>query len=163
MEASASRKASRVSRTSPELSSTNSTSVATWCPPTVFANQLQSPEQQRQRLNSPGRLAGINVRENLAAILCSRDVALLRQSHSSQPEFVNALHQIFERVQLHWLGQVAIRLQLIAFGNVRLRLRSRQDNGGNRSQLLILLNLRQHLPPVHPGHIQVQQNHVRAG
>src|SRR5271169_2956366 len=62
---------------------------------------------------------------SVSTALCKRPG--LRQSHGRQPEVVDAAHQILECIQLHWLGEVAIRLQLIAFRNVRIRLRSRQD------------------------------------
>src|SRR5580658_3025902 len=163
MEASASRKASRVSRTSPELSSTNSTSVATWCPPPVFANRLQSPERQQGRPYPAGAVNWNNLREKFAAILYLCNVALLRQSDGGQPEFVEALQQFLECIQRYRLGQVAIRLQLVALGHIRLCLRSGQDHDRNGLQFVILLDLRQHLRPIHSRHIQVQQDHVRAG
>jgi hypothetical protein len=52
--------------------------------------------------------------------LCSMNLRLLGQLDVSHPEAVDGLHQRLELAQLHWLAQIAVRLKLIAFYNIRL-------------------------------------------
>ena len=87
---------------------------------------------------------------------------LLRQLDLGQPEIVDALHQALERVELHRLAEVAVRLELVALDDVRLRLRGGQDDRRNRLQALVLLDVRQHLAAVHLGQVEVQQDEIRA-
>jgi hypothetical protein len=44
----------------------------------------------------------------------------LRQLGFGQPEIIDTLHQIFKRLKLHWFAEVAVRLQFVAFRDIRL-------------------------------------------
>ena len=60
--------------------------------------------------------------------------ALLRQLDPGQPEIIDALHQAVEGLKMHGLAEVAVGLQLIALHDIRFRLGSSQDDGGDRFQ-----------------------------
>src|ERR1700690_2576196 len=89
----ASRKASCVSRTSPGLSSTKRTSL---CMSSYLRFWID---------------------------LSLNRVFMRRQLGLRQPEIIDATHKGLEIGQLHWLAEIAVRLELIAFQNVRLRSR----------------------------------------
>jgi len=86
---------------------------------------------------------------------------MLWQLDLRQPEIVDAAHEALERLQPHGLGEVAVRLQLIALHDVRFRLGRGQDDGGDRLQVVIALDVRQDLAAIHSGKIQIQQDEVR--
>src|ERR1700678_2702559 len=86
-------KASRVNRTSPGLSSTRSTSL------------------------SISSLSGPVVR-----LLAQPATDLQRQFGPHQPKVTDALHECLKSFELHGLAEVAVRLKLIAFQNIRFRL-----------------------------------------
>ena len=75
----------------------------------------------------------------------------LRQPGLGQPEIIDALYQVFERVQLHRLGEVTVRVELIAFHNIYLRVGSGQDDGGDQFQTVIFLDMSQNLAAIHFG------------
>src|SRR5580704_8932650 len=84
-------------------------------------------------------------RGTLAAARCQFarriKLRLLWQSDRCQPKIVDALDQTLERVQLHGLAQVAIRVELIALHNVSFRVGSGQDHSWNRFQNAVCLDL----------------------
>src|ERR1700685_56296 len=95
--------------------------------------------------------------------MCSTSVArLLRQLDLGEPKIGDTPYKIFEFVQLHRLDEVAIRLELIAFRNIHLRVGSSQDDGRNRFQTFVLLNARQNLAAVHFWEVQIQEDKIRA-
>src|SRR5688500_7779957 len=84
--------------------------------------------------------------------------SVLGQLRSYHPDVVDALDQTLESVQLNRLAQIAVRPQLVALHDVRLRLGGRQDDGRYGLQIVVGLDLSQHLPAVHLGKIQIQQD-----
>jgi hypothetical protein len=89
---------------------------------------------------------------------------LLRLRHLGfgEPEIIDALHQVLERAQLQGLADVGIRMQLIAFHNIPFCFRCGQDHDGDRFQPVVLFNASQNLTAVHSGHIQIEQDEIRA-
>src|SRR5580658_6342110 len=127
----ASWKASCVSRTSPGLSSTKRTSMGM---PFLRYSQFARLWVRRQYTVLPpceakGRFP-VPVRHQavFGRISCR---PLFWQFGVPQPEFVDVPNQGLKRVQLHGFVQVAVRLELIAFHDVHLGIRSGQDNRRN--------------------------------
>jgi len=81
--------------------------------------------------------------------------ARLRQLHSRKPEIIDALYQLVEGLEVHWLAEIAVGLKLIALDYIRFRLGRGEDHGGNRSQAGMLLDVGQHFAAIHFGEIQV--------
>src|ERR1019366_4742640 len=69
----------------------------------------------------------------------------LWQSDLRQPEIIDALYEGLKLPQLHGLTEVTVGLELIAFCDVRLRLRRGQDDCWDRFQAVILFDVSQHL------------------
>ena len=85
----------------------------------------------------------------------------LRQPDLCEPEIIDALHEDFERVQLHGFGEVAICVELIGFRDVCLRVGSGQDHRWDRFQAVVTLDLSQDLATIDFRKVQVQQDEVR--
>src|SRR6185369_2719437 len=86
----------------------------------------------------------------------------MRELGLRQPEVVDAFDETLERCQLHGLGEKAVGLQLIAFHDIGLCIGGGQDDGRYRPQRFVRLDLRQYLPTVHFGKVQVQQDEIGA-
>src|SRR5713226_4611655 len=99
-------------------------------------------------------------REVSRSISCSSVLPLPGQLDLDQPEIIDALHQALEGVQLHRLAEVAVRLELIAFQNIRLRFGGSQDHYGDRFQALIILDVSQNLAAIHFGQVEIQQDKI---
>src|SRR5271170_1053577 len=115
-----SRKVSCVRRTSPGLSSTRRTCMGLPFPPAAFMISSRYPPGRSESWNPAP--PDVQPKEARRLISCSCDLFVRRQLGLCQPEIIDALHQSFERLQLHRLAQVAIRLKTIAFRDIPFRI-----------------------------------------
>src|SRR6202163_3004090 len=89
------------------------------------------------------------------------DRRAVRQPDLCDPEIIDALHEDFERVQLHGFGEVAICVELIGFRDVCFRVGSGEDHCWDRFQAVVTLDLSQDLATIDFRKVQVQQDDVR--
>src|SRR5580700_2937744 len=131
-----SRKASRVSRTSPLLSSTTRTSSGMRC----SSDGVHCRHLFPKTLPVLGRDC--------------RGQGFMRQLGNGQPEVIDRLDQTFELFQLYRLAEVAVGMEPIAAHNILVRRRSSQDHGGDGLEAVIVLDASQNLTAIHSGHVQ---------
>src|SRR5690349_8928917 len=75
-------------------------------------------------------------------------LSLRRQTDNRQPEAVDRTNHGEERVDVDGFRDVAVGVQVVALDHVALRLRGGQYDDRNATEVLILLDLREHLAPV---------------
>ena len=73
------------------------------------------------------------------------------------------MQRLGEFIEAHWLADVAVRMEPVGFVDVLLGLRSREDDHRDDFQIGVGLDLGEHFLAVFTRHVQVEQNHVRAG
>src|ERR1700735_1307035 len=139
-----SRKASRANPTSPRLSSTSKTSVPFDSFVAVFTGSSFGAPKGTSEALPAGEMIACRVRRRRFSL--SSSFQMLRQLDLGQPEIVDAPHELIERIQLHRLAEVAVRLQLIARHYILGRTGRGQDDRWNQFQAVIVLDLGEDLP-----------------
>jgi hypothetical protein len=79
-----------------------------------------------------------------------------------EPEAVDRLHHDDELVEVDGLGDVAVGVQVVALQHVLFRLGGGEDHHRDLAQVVVALDLREHLAPVLLRQVQVEQDDVGA-
>ena len=89
-------------------------------------------------------------------------LSILRQHHDPEPEVLDRFHYRDELVQIHRLGDVTIGVEVVALQHVLFVLRSRENDYRDVFQIVVGLDLSQHLSPIFLGKVEVEQDEIRA-
>ena len=76
-------------------------------------------------------------------------------------KLLDGFDDLHELPKIHGLGDVAVAVELVDLQDVLLGAGSGQHHDGDRPQLLIRLDFREHFAAVFARQIQIQQDHVR--
>src|SRR5690606_19602363 len=79
-----------------------------------------------------------------------------------EPEVVDGADDAEELVEVHGLGDVAVRREVVGGGDVVLALRGRQDDDGDPLELVVGLEVGEDFAAVFPRHVEVEEDEVRA-
>src|SRR5690606_3518943 len=83
-----------------------------------------------------------------------------RQLDDREPEILDRLDHVDELVQVHRLGHIAVRVEVVRAHDVLLRFRTRQDYHWYIAQRRVRLDLLEHLPAILLGKVEVEQDQV---
>src|SRR5437588_11898654 len=85
------------------------------------------------------------------------------QRHDMKPKMLNRSYNIYELIQIHGLCNIAVSVETVSLVQILFSVGGGKHHHRDSAQIRIGLDLLEHLTPVLPGKIEIEQTEIRAG